>query len=125
MECWCTDFCEKKKEYEKAIQQLACLEIKEEKFIPVQLLKPLCSYKKRKGDRAIPTKRDELVEQYVSTKSRPDMNLEEWLRTKTTLFSRYKHENGIELTMEVIQQIIEKFNTKKELNFDDVKKVSI
>ena len=45
-----TDFCEKKKEYEKAIQQLACLEIKEEKFIPVKLLKPLCSYKKRKGD---------------------------------------------------------------------------
>ena len=53
------------------------------------------------------------------------MNLEEWLRTKTTLFSRYKREIGIELTMEVIQQIIEKFNTKKELNFDDVKKVSI
>ena len=60
-----TDFCEKKKEYDQAIQQLACLEIKEEKFIPVKLLKPLCSYKKWKGDRAIPTKRDELVERYV------------------------------------------------------------
>ena len=55
------DFCEKKKDYENAIQQLACLEIKEEKFIPVKMLKPLCSYKKRKGDKAIQTKRDELV----------------------------------------------------------------
>ena len=45
------------------------------------------------------------------------MNLEEWLRTKTTLFSRYKRENGIELTMEAIQQIIEKFNTKKGTEF--------
>ena len=89
------------------------MEIKEEKFIPIKMLKPLCSYKKRKGDKAIPTKRDELVERYISTKSRPDINLEEWLRTKTTLFSRYKRENGIELTMEAIQQIIEKFNTKK------------
>ena len=53
------------------------------------------------------------------------MNLEEWLRTKTALFSRYKRENGIELTMEVIQQIIEKYDTKQELNFDDVEKVSI
>ena len=43
-----TDFCEKKKEYKKAIQQLACLEIKEEKLIPVKLLKPLCSYKNGK-----------------------------------------------------------------------------
>ena len=53
------------------------------------------------------------------------MNLEEWLQMKTTLFSRYKRKNGIELTKEVIQQIIEKFNTKKELNFDDIEKVSI
>ena len=101
------------------------MEIKEEKFIAVKLLKPLCPYKKRKGDRAIPTKRDELVERYISTKSRPDIDSEEWLRTKTTLFSRYKRENGIELTMEVIQQIIEKFDTKEKLNFDDVEKVSI
>ena len=57
-----TDFCEKKKEYEKATKQLAYLEIKDEKFIPVKMLKSLCSYKKRKGDRAIPRKRDELVE---------------------------------------------------------------
>ena len=39
--------CDKKKEYNKAIQQLACLEIKGEKLIPVKLSKPLCSYKKR------------------------------------------------------------------------------
>ena len=45
------EFCNKKKKYEKAIQQLAYLEIKEEEFIPVKLLKPLCSYKKGKETR--------------------------------------------------------------------------
>ena len=44
----------------------------------MKLLEPLCSNEKRKGDNAIPTKRDELVERYISTKSRQDMNLEEW-----------------------------------------------
>ena len=72
------EYCDnKKKEYEKAIRQLTCLKIEEEKLIPVKLLKPLYSYKKRKGDKAIPTKRDELVERYISTKSCQNMNLEE------------------------------------------------
>ena len=53
------------------------------------------------------------------------MNLEECLRMRTTLFTRYKRDNGTDLTMEVIHQIIEKFNAKEELNFNDVKKVSI
>ena len=92
----------------------------------MKLLKPLCSYKKRKGDKAIPTKRDELVERYISTKSRQDMNLEEWLHSSTTLFSRYKRDNSIDLTMEEIHQIIEKFfNSKEKLIFDDVEKVSV
>ena len=75
------------------------LKSKDEKDIPVKLLKSLCSYKKRKGDNTIPTKRNELVECYITTKSRPDMELEEWLRTRTTLFSRYKRDNGCYLTM--------------------------
>ena len=53
------------------------------------------------------------------------MNLEQWLCMKTKMFTRYKHDNGTDLTMEVIYQIIENFNAKEELNFDDVKKVSI
>ena len=91
----------------------------------MKLLKPLCSCKKKKGDKAVPTKRDELVERYISTKSRQDMNLEEWLRSRTTLFSRYKRNNGIDLTMEAMHQIIEKFNSKEKFNFDDVEKVSV
>ena len=90
----------------------------------MKLLEPLCSNEKRKGDNAIPTKRDELVERYISTKSRQDMNLEEWLHSRTTLFSRYKRDNGTDLTMETIHQIIEKFNSKEKLNFVDVEIVS-
>ena len=63
----------------------------------------------------MPTKRDELVERYISTKSRSDMNLEEWLRSKTTLFSRYKRDNGMNLTMDVIHEIIDKFDSKEKL----------
>ena len=44
-------FCDKKKEYGKVFQQLVSLEIKEDKFVPVKLLKPLCSYKKGKETR--------------------------------------------------------------------------
>ena len=73
----------------------------------------------------MPTKRDELVERYISTKSRSDMNLEEWLRSKTTLFSRYKRDNGKDLTIDVIHQIIDKFNSKEKLISDDVEKCSI
>ena len=73
----------------------------------------------------MPTKRNELVERYISTKSRPDMELEEWLRTKTSLFSRYKRDNGCDLTMEMIHQVIDKFKPREKLNFDDIEKVSV
>ena len=53
------------------------------------------------------------------------MNLEEWLRTKTTLFSRYKRDNGNKLTMDEIHQIIDKFNSKEKLVFDNVEKCSV
>ena len=53
------------------------------------------------------------------------MNSEELLRTRTTLFSRYKRDNGCDLTMKMINQVIDKFNTKETLNFDDVEKVSV
>ena len=88
-------------------------------------MKSVCAYKKRKGDKAIPTKRGELVERYISTKSRSDMNLEEWLRSKTTLFSRYKRDNGKDLTMDIIHEIIDKFESKEKLIFDDVEKCSV
>ena len=71
------EYCEKKYIYEKAMQQLTPLKIEEEKLIPLKLLKPLCSSKKMKRDKVIPTKCDELVERFISTKSRQDMNLEE------------------------------------------------
>ena len=55
------------------------------------------------------------------------MELEERLRTRTALFSRYKRDNsfGSNLTMEIVHQVIDKFNTKEALNFDDVEKVSV
>ena len=51
-----SEFCDNKNEYEKAFTQMESLKSKEEKDIPVKLLKSLCSYKKRKGDKPIPTK---------------------------------------------------------------------
>ena len=119
------EYCEKKIEYEKSVQEITQLKIEDAKLIPLKFLKPICAYKKRKGDKAIPTKRGELVERYISTKSHSDMNLEEWLCTKTTLFSRYKRDNGNNLTIDVIHQIIDKFNSKEKLVFDDVEKCSL
>ena len=54
-----------------------------------------------------------------------DMELEEWLRTKTSLFSRYKRDNGCDLTMEMVHQVIDKFKPREKLNFDDIEKVSV
>ena len=119
------EFIDKKNDYNKAIQQIESLTSRDENDIPIKLLKPVCSYKKRKGDKAMPTKRNELIERYVSTKSRPDMELEEWLRTKTSLFSRYKRDNGCDLTMEMVHQVIDKLKPRQKLNFDDIEKVSV
>ena len=46
--------------------------------LPVKLLKPLCLWKKRKGDVKMPTKQDELMIQWKDTKDRNDMSLEEY-----------------------------------------------
>ena len=50
------EYCEKKIEYEKSVQEITQLKIEDAKLIPLKFLKPVCAYKKRKGDKALPTK---------------------------------------------------------------------
>lgn len=75
--------------------------------LPIKLLKPLCAWKKRKGDKRMPTKLDELNVRWVETKDRRDISLEEYFKTNTTLFDVYQKENkGKELTIELIDEMM-------------------
>ena len=78
--------------------------------LPLKILKPLCAYKKRKGDKAIPTKQDGLLERWMSTKHRGDMTLKELIKS-TMLFEMYKKGTGRDLTMGIVNTIISGDNT--------------
>jgi len=110
------EYCEKKQEYEIAVCEMKKWEMKTERKrekLPLKILKPLCAYKKRKGDKAIPTKQDGLLERWMSTKHRGDMTLEEWIKS-TTLIETYKKDTGRELTMGIVNTILSGDNTEDQ-----------
>ena len=67
----------------------------------MKLLKPLVVWKNRKGDEAIPSKHDALIERWYKTKHRADLSFEEALK-ETSIFATYKKETGRDLTMNIV-----------------------
>ena len=75
--------------------------------LPIKILKPLCLWKKRKGDVKMPTKQDGLLVRWRETKDRNDMSLEENLKTTSTIFETYqKDHKGSALTMSIIEMMM-------------------
>ena len=75
--------------------------------LPIKILKPLCLWKKRKGDVKMPTKQDGLLVRWRETKDRSDMLLEEYLKTTSTIFETYqKDHKGSALTKAIIETMM-------------------
>jgi len=75
--------------------------------LPIKILKPLCIWKKRKGDKKMPTKQDELYKRWNETKNRCEISLEEYLMETTTLHDIYeKDHKGSPLTLDIINQMM-------------------
>jgi len=75
--------------------------------LPIKVLKPLCLWKKRKGDSKMPTKQDQLMIRWRETKDRSDMSLEEYLQMTTTIFETYKNNHrGSTLTIDIIETMM-------------------
>jgi len=99
------EYHKKKDDYEKAFNEYN--KQNSHNNLPIKLLKPLCNWKKRKGDKKMPTKQNELLSRWEETKDRNDISLEEYMKTMTTLYETYKREhNGTSLTLELINEMM-------------------
>ena len=88
-------------EYEKAIEKLA--KIDTHNNLPIRILSPLCKWKRRKGDKNMPTLRSKLMERWNETKDRSDISLDEYLKTFTSIYQTYQKANqGKTLTIDMI-----------------------
>ena len=98
-------YCEyqkKKKEFNAAKSELQKRTLHNN--LPIKILKPLCLWKKRKGDVKMPTKQDGLLVCWRETKDRSDMLIEEYLKTTSTIFETYqKDHKGSALTISVVE----------------------
>ena len=75
--------------------------------LPIKILKPLCIWMKRKGDKKMPTKQDDLLKRWNETKDRCELSLEEYIKNTTTLHDVYeKDHNGVPLTINIINQMM-------------------
>ena len=75
--------------------------------LPIKILKPLCMWKKRKGDKKMPTKQDDLNKRWNETKDCCEISLEEYLMETTTLQDTYeKDHKGSPLTLDIINQMM-------------------
>jgi len=79
----------------------------------LKTIKPLVVWKKRKGDKAVPTKHDLLLKRWHETKQRADLSLEDFLRT-TSLFPTYEKETGRKLTMIIILSKVNESGPKRD-----------
>lgn len=95
------EYYKKKKEFDEAKNELEKRTLHNN--LPIKILKPLCLWKKRKGDSKMPTKQDELMVRWNETKDRHDVSLEEYLQTTSTIFETYQKDNkGSVLTVDMI-----------------------
>ena len=67
-------FLKKKEECENVMK----LKLKPTEMTGAQL-KAVVTFKKRKGDRAIPAKKEHILERYLDTHERTDLSMEKWL----------------------------------------------
>ena len=101
----CCEYSKKKEDYEKAIDELK--KRPTHNNLPIKILRPLCAWKKRKGDQKMPVKQNELFVRWDETKHRDEMSLESYLMETTILFETYERDHrGTKLTMNLINEMI-------------------
>ena len=87
--------------------------------LPIKLLRPLCKWKKRKGDSKMPSKQDALYCRWMETKDRKDLCLEDYIKGNSSIFQMYEQSNkGEKLTMHMIDKMV-----KKADNIDVVRNI--
>ena len=94
-----------KKEYELSMIKMEEYAPDKLDNLPIRLLSPLCKWKRRKDDKKMPSKRNELLIRWNETKHREDISLEEYLTTMTTIFETYEKmtKGATKLTMQMIE----------------------
>ena len=101
-----------KDEYTESMKKLGVMDKKKHNNLPIRDLSPLCKWKRRKGDKNMPTLRMKLLERWwKETKDRDDILLEQYLKSFTSLFETYQKTNGRKvLTIDMINDWMKEYH---------------
>ena len=86
--------------------------------LPLRILKPLVAWKKRKSDKALPSKLEPLMERWNETKDRSHQCFESFLK-ETSIFDAYKKETGRQLTMDIVNDQLTENPTNNDQRTDE------